>query len=122
MITRPMVSAGCVAGGVEVMIGRAQLQLLEEDRIELAIVVLAGMDEHMIGRFDPAPPCTRDRRMTSGRVPTIVITFSRGIGHNGIAMRIGPLRIEHLVRPWQSRPARHRRRWLRRAPSRESSR
>ena len=34
--------------GREVRIGRAKSQLLEEDRIELAIMVLAGMDEEMV--------------------------------------------------------------------------
>ncbi len=74
---------GCVARGVEVIIGRSKLELLEEDRIELAIVVLGPYGRARGRSLDPAPRGLRDRRMTSGRVPTMVMTFRRFIG--GIA-------------------------------------
>ena len=37
------------AGGAEIVIRRAQIEVLEEDLIELVVVVLAGVDNDVIG-------------------------------------------------------------------------
>ena len=48
---------------------------LEEDLVQLVVVVLAGVDQHVLA-VPVEPAITRDSRMISGRVPTIVMTLS----------------------------------------------
>ena len=47
-MTLPMVSRGVAAGGVQEMVGLADAEVVEEDLVELVVVVLAGVDQHVV--------------------------------------------------------------------------
>ena len=65
MIVCPIVSAAGFAGGAEEMVRARAAPARRRRLVELVIVVLAGVDEHVIGRLSSAA-ITRDRRMISG--------------------------------------------------------
>jgi len=53
-------------------IGFSYLQVFKKDLVQLVVVVLAGVDDQLLGS---RAAMTRDRRMISGRVPMMVATF-----------------------------------------------
>ena len=58
MITLPIVSARGGAGGIQEVIRLADAQVVEEDLVQLVVVVLAGVDEHVLAvlvQLRPAP-------------------------------------------------------------------
>ncbi len=75
VITLAMVSAAAGPGAGELMVGPAYPELAEKDLVELVVVVLAGVDEDVVDTRRSSSAITRERRMTSGRVPTTVMTF-----------------------------------------------
>jgi hypothetical protein len=81
------------------MVGLAHTQVVEEDLVELVVVVLAGMHEHMVAVLVQRAS-TRDSRMISGRVPTTVMTLSFFMSDSPFtANRVGPFAVEDLVGP-----------------------
>ena len=76
MMTLPMVSAAVGAGRFEEVIRATDPEIVEEDLVQLVVVVLPGMHQARARSSRSSLSMTRDSRMISGRVPTIVITLS----------------------------------------------
>ena len=81
--------------------GCAETEVIKEDLIKCVIVILAGVDQYVVDASSIKPLMTHASRMISGRVPTIVITFTRRL-HRGLDSQrvlIGVVGVEQLVGP-----------------------
>jgi hypothetical protein len=60
---------------VQKMVGLAHAQVVKKNLVQLVVVVLAGVHQHVVAMLVQAAS-TRDRRMISGRVPTTDMILS----------------------------------------------